>query len=59
MTDKEQIAEWAKISDPRQALEIVMANIDYLSDSYYRELGDAIREMADRALKSRQTAWVA
>lgn len=42
MTDKEQVARIAKMNE-EQLFDYVMTNPEFLTDSYYRVLGDAIR----------------
>lgn len=51
MTDDEMKAEWAKVTDPREALEVLVKNSQFVgSDPYYRDLDAALWAMAERAL---------
>lgn len=53
MNDADRMAEWAKVTDPREALAIMVENSIFVgTDPYYRDLNDALWEMAERALKA-------
>lgn len=53
MNDEERKAEWAKVTDPREALDIMVQNSMFIgTDPYYRDLNDALWDMAERALKA-------
>lgn len=53
MTDKQLKAQWAKITDPRKALETMVKYSQFVgNDPYYRDLNDALWTMAERALKA-------
>lgn len=49
MTTDEQLEHWSKISNPLEALEILVEHWGFIgTDPYYRELNDALYEMAFR-----------
>lgn len=53
MTDEQLKAEWAKITNPREALETMVKYSQFVgTDPYYRDLNHALWSMAERALES-------
>lgn len=55
MSDSELIAKWAKIDDPVEALGQLLEHQMFLgSDPYYRDLDNALMEMAERAYNTAQ-----
>lgn len=53
MSDEDLKKTWAKITDPREALKTMVEFSTFVgTDPYYRDLNDALWEMAERALKA-------
>ena len=53
MDDEQRKSEWAKVTDPREALRIMVEHADYIgNDPYYRDLDRALWAMAERVLKA-------
>lgn len=53
MNDEDKKAEWAKVTDPREALRIMVENHYFVgTDPYYRDINNALWEMAERTLKA-------
>lgn len=51
--DAALIAKWEAITDPLDALEEIVEHHQFLgSDPYYRELNDALLDMAERVVKA-------
>ena len=47
--DATVMAQWAKVTDPREALHIICEQQDFLGyDSYYKDLRNALLDMAER-----------
>ncbi|RVB05672.1 hypothetical protein [Mesorhizobium sp. M7A.F.Ca.CA.004.02.1.1] len=52
MNDDQRKAAWLRVTDPREALEEMVAHACFIgSDPYYRDLDTALWAMADRALE--------
>ena len=55
MSDDEMKDSWALITDPLVALRTLLANSMFLgSDPYYRDLNDALLDMAARVVKENE-----
>lgn len=51
MSDKDRIAAWKQVTDPKEALEELAAHREFMTDDpYYRDLNTALWEMVDRCL---------
>lgn len=49
MTDKQRIAQWKRIKDPKKALQVLVENWQFVgNDPYYRDLCNALFELAER-----------
>lgn len=49
MTDAQKIANWQRIKDPFKALETLVENWTFIgTDPYYKELSDALYDMAEK-----------
>jgi hypothetical protein len=52
MNDDNLITAWSKVTDPKEALKLILENEDYFGyDPYFRDLRAALLEMAERCSK--------
>jgi hypothetical protein len=53
MDDEQRKAQWAKVTDLREAVGIMLAESEFVgTDPYYRDLNDALWEMLERAYEA-------